>query len=1826
MNADPLTHEEVVVHLVGDRVEIDGASACVLNAFHHTVAGVTSAFYAVDYRDGVTSYEVVRGQYMTLLEHASPWCNDDELLCKALCKEEGFCCNDPNVGSNQLLSCAQACMIRARGTGEDECKDACSAQTASRGCSREVNGHSYSMCSRCDDLDDTCPHGVQEHEHACHAGCAVAKEREICDFQPKDTCGNPGELCFYDPSCSNDASAVYFGGLGCNAGGVARNCRFCGFTTDSGVSYPNCPVMENALCRPTAHYNRSDIYTDAERERTALICSSYWSIDTCGQFREDLPCTEDLECTPESCPSGAAVNGRCRNSGVANGIGSGKCRWVGPEPVHCERAECTEGVWQTEASNGYGTCGAQIEWVQDNVEGMGERTDACTLVAQQGESPECAPCGPPSPLSLPPPPPVSCWSEERAGSTPEHTIADKNSDSLEHCKHLCRADEKCKSVTFSAEAHSCRLIDRRALPVPMGDDAIVTNFNFELCFTAPVSGRAWGNRLGRKRGAATIEACQKLCRTHPSCKSFIYRATEMRQGAAGTCHLMSTFYEDRYRSDFRWPSEVPSVVSNFLFSDFCQHGIVSVGSFDSVAATSSGRNFQVCCDAACGTCGGQGCSQRTGGEAGCCTRAIASSDVECTEIDQTRCIIPNIDNGEEACEGHGYGKARCEEVGCCQYAECPIGDGSGECHSAVGQAQCTPVEFTSHVEDLGVDRCPTATCPAATFNNGEGTPTAPVCESCFQLQPPCDDCDCPDFTLSFERNGYDVQAACTATCLTPANSGMWDQVGTGWTLVRRVKAGDTWHPSTDRLSGTDTYGTKPAIFASTSDETFSVAFGEFDQFLFATGDESKWLVSTKHAVLGNPTPCLIQDAAAVGTGYGAGFFGSVAEPAALTYTAATGPTECHTGYANAPRQILFSSLGSNATTAKWYNRDGYTYEPWVSLTDHEVAISAGNILYGESSCAGFAGPTCEVNSTGQVHCAGPMTALTAHASAVLPVHNGANVYVRNTVGMCTDTDNGATGTTYGCQSMPPWSGDSTGVCANEAYMNDDDDFTAMLMCCACGGGSTAVPYVPPAPISPICGQEVLLDFEGACTRTLQNNMGGQGPDTGAEELRFGNAGVFNGRPFDAVIETVGSYVKGNGDNGCGASGKFGKLVMRRSQEASFTMTFRDSVSGEPVTLPAFRLSFMDIDAGSNNAWKEQLSVRGFHEYTLEEHTYLTTTAGQGSASSDLWFSSTPAYSPASTSADNPTDPQALTETQRRLSVSFVFLSRSQVSFSLRSGRTMDEKNDRWQGSFFFTGSTNLVTPCPPSPPQSPTPPPPVMVQRRLQLEPTDLGCDADAVTLNFGAKNEPLTYWPSGDCDCDPETPCRQDVSGTCNPTTWCDACCETGSCAPGVSCDGYEEGGGALTQESCCAVGSTMCTRPEYFLADGGESCSTACAARGSSWQSHSCNLQAITAAAASIDNCKDVIRSLGMGFGPSGVYSDDDSGCTYHPGQTGWAQVMHSGRDNRPATAAAPTCSEVNGDSSRRRVCACTDPTEKSNECDVVVDNLGGLGPDFDRPPERRYRGVGNVNGASIDLVLRNTTAFHIPNWEATRADRWSTVNPCHGKFGDIWVALGGSFTLSFSFEYTASGAPAELAEFYFSIFDIDQTRNPWKSWQRGGTERIEVSGFSDYALSDPASQSDVDVEDGSQDACACVDPLPCAHDAIGNDQCLPTTWCAACCATGTCQPGVSCFGYEAGGAYWQGTCCAHGSTHCGESGNGESNVGIFKSQNARGVTNPSDPEQLSIEQKKVSVTTKFESKSSFEVLFKVNNPWRWGADDIFVGDAGRHFLFAGKSDLGT
>jgi hypothetical protein len=132
--------------------------------------------------------------------------------------------------------------------------------------------------------------------------------------------------------------------------------------------------------------------------------------------------------------------------------------------------------------------------------------------------------------------------------------------------------------------------------------------------------------------------------------------------------------------------------------------------------------------------------------------------------------------------------------------------------------------------------------------------------------------------------------------------------GGGWTLVRHVPAGNSWHPSTDRLAGTETYGDSTDDSAPWSLD-FETTVPSWDEFMFATGDCTKWLAATKDAVTG-------------------------------------------AFYTNELRTIEMSSTNTNTYQATWYNRAGASEDPWVSIVDHAAAIPACLILYGEDSFQG----------------------------------------------------------------------------------------------------------------------------------------------------------------------------------------------------------------------------------------------------------------------------------------------------------------------------------------------------------------------------------------------------------------------------------------------------------------------------------------------------------------------------------------------------------------------------------------------------------------------------------------------------------------------------------------------------------------------------------------------------------------------------------------------------------------------------------------------------------------------------------------------------------
>merc|ERR1719460_1668355 len=92
--------------------------------------------------------------------------------CGSRCLEESFCCNNPDIGSNQFFSCSQACMVRYYGASEQECLNLVNTQAQERGCSRNYGAHSFRFCSKCADLTDQCPWGVQSGD-ASQKGCTM---------------------------------------------------------------------------------------------------------------------------------------------------------------------------------------------------------------------------------------------------------------------------------------------------------------------------------------------------------------------------------------------------------------------------------------------------------------------------------------------------------------------------------------------------------------------------------------------------------------------------------------------------------------------------------------------------------------------------------------------------------------------------------------------------------------------------------------------------------------------------------------------------------------------------------------------------------------------------------------------------------------------------------------------------------------------------------------------------------------------------------------------------------------------------------------------------------------------------------------------------------------------------------------------------------------------------------------------------------------------------------------------------------------------------------------------------------------------------------------------------------------------------------------------------------------------------------------------------------------------------------------------------------------------------------------------------------------------
>jgi hypothetical protein len=199
-----------------------------------------------------------------------------------------------------------------------------------------------------------------------------------------------------------------------------------------------------------------------------------------------------------------------------------------------------------------------------------------------------------------------------------------------------------------------------------------------------------------------------------------------------------------------------------------------------------------------------------------------------------------------------------------------------------------------------------ATCDASsTITNGALNDCTSTLAHGATCTPTCDS----GYTLSGIRSCsagmLDDSAMCTMTSdsTSPAPEGPV-HLGGGWTRVRHVPSGNTWHPATDHLAGTAVYGNSEDDSASWS-VNFEDAVPGYNSFLFSTGDGVYWLAASKEAVVGEH-------------------------------------------YSNVYRSVISSSLTSAEHQVKWYNRAAFPEDPWVSLKDHYTAANE-IFLYGAAS-------------------------------------------------------------------------------------------------------------------------------------------------------------------------------------------------------------------------------------------------------------------------------------------------------------------------------------------------------------------------------------------------------------------------------------------------------------------------------------------------------------------------------------------------------------------------------------------------------------------------------------------------------------------------------------------------------------------------------------------------------------------------------------------------------------------------------------------------------------------------------------------------------------
>jgi len=203
--------------------------------------------------------------------------------------------------------------------------------------------------------------------------------------------------------------------------------------------------------------------------------------------------------------------------------------------------------------------------------------------------------------------------------------------------------------------------------------------------------------------------------------------------------------------------------------------------------------------------------------------------------------------------------------------------------------------------------------------------------------------------------------------------------------------------------------------------------------------------------------------------------------------------------------------------------------------------------------------------------------------------------------------------------------------------------------------------------APECApEEVCTNAVKMNTLTVtQNNLGGVGPDSGDEEIRYSNAAVINGKAVDLVLTTDGEF-KTSKPSKNGNAGAFGVLNVKCGTSMTVTMKAVDSETGGPVMLDAVALTWYDLDEGKKQKGRATVTTCGSTGAIVSENSELTLVR-EGDCSSAT-------SSVAGTGKDNPKSPHSLDSVQISRAVTLPFKQVSEFSSTLSLAKGFKGRN------------------------------------------------------------------------------------------------------------------------------------------------------------------------------------------------------------------------------------------------------------------------------------------------------------------------------------------------------------------------------------------------------------------------------------------------------------------------------------------------------------------------------------------------------------------------